>query len=43
LKKNINDFAILINCPPQVMLFPLDLNENFVYEEGIAETPVLLS
>jgi hypothetical protein len=43
LKKNINDFTILINCPPQVMLFSLDLNEDFVYKESIAETPMLLS
>jgi hypothetical protein len=41
LKENINDFAILVNGPPQVMLLTIDLHENFVNEESITETSVI--
>jgi hypothetical protein len=36
LKKHINNFTILINCSPEVMLLTINLDENFIDKEGIA-------
>jgi hypothetical protein len=43
LKKYINDPTILINGPPQVMLFSLDLHKYFINEECIAISLLLSS
>ena len=40
LEKHINNFAVLINCSPEVMLLTVDLYENFVDEKCIAISPV---
>jgi hypothetical protein len=37
LEKHINHLPILVNSPPQVMLFAIHLDEYFVNEESIAE------
>ena len=37
LKKHIDYFAILVNSPPQVLLFAIYLHKYFVYVECIAE------
>ena len=36
LEKNINNFTILINCSPEVMLFTFNPDENLINEECIA-------
>ena len=41
LEVDINNFAILINSPPEVMLFAVDLYEDFIDEEGITIPSVL--
>ena len=41
LKEHVNNFAILINGPPQVMLLAVDFYEDFIDEEIIALSPVL--
>ena len=41
LEKNINDFAILIHCTPQIVLLAVDLYEDFIDEECVAVTLVL--
>jgi hypothetical protein len=41
LKVHINHFAILIDCPPEVMLLAIDLYEDFVNEERVAIASVL--
>ena len=41
LKKNINNFAVLINGPPQIMLLPVYLHEHFIDVEGIAVASML--
>jgi hypothetical protein len=38
LQENIKHFAILVNCPPKVMLLAVDLHEDLVDVEGIAVT-----
>lgn len=35
LEKYINNFTVLINSPPQIMLLSLNLHEDFINEEGI--------
>ena len=42
LKKHINNFTILVYCPPQIMLFTLDLHEYLINEERIS-IPLMLS
>jgi len=37
LEKHIDHFAILVNSPPQVLLFAIYLHKYFVYVECIAE------
>ena len=41
LKIDINNLAILIDSPPQLMLLAVDLYEDFIDEERIAVTAVL--
>jgi hypothetical protein len=41
LQKDINHFAVLINCPPQVMLFAVDFDKDFVDVEGITIAAML--
>jgi hypothetical protein len=41
LEKHINDFTILIDCSPKVMLLAIDLHEDFVDVKGIAVSSVL--
>ncbi len=41
LKIHIDDLAILVNGPPQIMLLTVDSDEDFVDEEGIPEASVL--
>ena len=36
LQKYIEQFTILIDCPPEVVLLTLNLHEDFVDIEGIA-------
>ena len=36
LEKNIHDFAILVHCPPKIVLYPSDPHENLVEVIGIA-------
>ena len=36
LEKYINNFTILVNSPPEVMLFTINLDENLIDEESIA-------
>jgi hypothetical protein len=40
LQEYINDFAILINRTPKVVLFAIDLYEDFINEECVAITAV---
>ncbi len=35
LQVYINHFAILVNSSPEIMLFAIDLYEDFIDEEGI--------
>ena len=41
LKIYINNFAILINCSPQVMLFAVDLDKDLIDVEAVAVAKVL--
>jgi hypothetical protein len=41
LKKYINDLAILVNGPPQIMLLTVDFDEDFINIEGIAIASML--
>jgi len=41
LKIHIDHLTILITSPPQIMLFALDLDEDFIDVEGIALPSVL--
>ncbi|MFT5484832.1 MAG: hypothetical protein ACI9GW_003500 [Halieaceae bacterium] len=41
LKKDINNFAVLIYGLPKVVLLAVDLQKNFVKGEGIAVSSVL--
>ena len=36
MKIDINDFAILVNGPPKVLLLAVDLDEYFIDVEGVA-------
>ena len=38
---HINHITILVNSPPQIMLFAVDFHEDFINEEGITEASVL--
>lgn len=38
LEENIDDLPILINCPPQIMLLALNLDENLINKVSIAVT-----
>ena len=40
LEKDINDIAILIHSPPEVVLLAVDPHEDFVDVEGIAKASV---
>jgi hypothetical protein len=40
LQKHIDHFTILIDRTPKIVLLALDLHKDFIYEEGIAITPV---
>jgi len=41
LKKYINDLAILVNGPPQIMLLTVDFDDDFINVESIAITSML--
>ena len=41
LQKNIDDIPILVDRPPQIMLFAPDLEEDLVDIERVAESPML--
>ena len=41
LHEHINNLAILIDCPPGIMLLSTDLHEDLIDEEGIAVALVL--
>jgi hypothetical protein len=43
LKEYINNFTVLVNGSPQVMLLPLDSHEHLINEESIAVALVLSS
>jgi hypothetical protein len=36
LKKHINDFTILIYCPPEITLFAINFDENLINEKCVA-------
>jgi len=40
LEKHINNFTILINCSPKVMLFTINPDEYLIDEKCIAISPV---
>jgi hypothetical protein len=35
LYKHVHHFAVLVNCPPKIVLLPLNLDEDFVDKESI--------
>jgi hypothetical protein len=41
LEIHVNDFPILVNCPPEIVLLTFDLHEDFIDEECITITTVL--
>jgi hypothetical protein len=41
LQKHINNFTVLVNDAPEIVLLAVDLHENLIDEKGIAETLVL--
>jgi hypothetical protein len=41
LKVFIHNLAILVYCPPQVVLLAIDFDEDFIDEEGVTIAPVL--
>jgi hypothetical protein len=41
LKIDINDFAILVNCTPEIMLLAIYLHEDLVDVEGVSVASVL--
>ena len=41
LEKYIDYFAILVNCTPEVVLFAVDLDEDFINVKGVAVTLML--
>jgi hypothetical protein len=41
LEIHINYFAILVNCPPKIVLLAVDFDEDFVDVEGIAIATML--
>jgi hypothetical protein len=41
LQIHVNDFAVLIYSPPEIMLLAVDLHEYFVDEEGITVASML--
>jgi len=41
LKVYIHNLAILVYCPPQVVLLAIDFDEDFIDEEGVTIAPVL--
>ena len=40
LKKDIDNFTVLINCPPQIELLTAYLHEYLINEKSIAVTPM---
>jgi hypothetical protein len=40
LKKDIDNFTVLINCPPQIELLTAYLHEYLINEKSIAVTPI---
>ena len=36
LQKHINNFTILINSPPQIVLLAINLHKDFIYVECVA-------
>ena len=43
LQIHINDFAVLVDGPPQVVLFPADLHEHFIQKVSIAKSTMSTS
>ena len=41
LKIHINQFTILVHCPPEIVLLAIDLHKDFIDEKGIAIPSVL--
>jgi len=40
LKKHIDNFTILINRSPEILLFTINSNENLIDEESVAISPM---
>ena len=38
LQKNIDDFSVLIDGSPQIVLYTVNLHEYFIYIEGITKS-----
>jgi len=43
LQIHINDFAVLVDSPPQVVLFAADLHEHFIQKVSIAKSTMSTS
>ncbi len=41
LQKNIDNFSVLIDSSPQIMLYAINLHEYFIYIEGITKSLVM--